>query len=93
MGEPATIGSTDRDGLVQVVDTSWDSNGTLTVTVRELVGGGCFLGGRDAYLPRMRRLARRALAHPEQTRSCRTVREFYADGSAHVVFAVSRLSS
>lgn len=89
----AKIGSTNREGSVQIVDTRWDSNGTLFVTVRELLGGGAVSwdGGRDAYLSRMRRLARRALEHPEQTRSVRAVREFYADGCAHVTFAVSRL--
>lgn len=88
-----TIGDTTDDGLLQIVDTNWDSNGTLRVTVRELIGEGDagWIGGMP--IRRMRTLARRAL--PEyrkgQTRSSRVIRKFVADGCGHVTFAVSRL--
>lgn len=85
---PAT-GDFTRNGLYQITDTHWDSNGTLRVTVREMIGE------RDipkARLEAMRRFARRAL--PEyrqgQTRSVRTVRTWYAQGTSHATFAVSR---
>jgi hypothetical protein len=83
-----TIHDRTRDGLLEITDTNWDSNGTLRVTVRELLGGGW-----DGGLPieRMRRLARRALDHPERTRSSRVVHHFYEGGCEHVTFAVSRL--
>lgn len=78
-----------RDGLLQITDTNWDYNGTLRVTVRELVGG------RDSWpnglpIAAMRRLARRAIAHPELTRTSRVVNTFYDQGCYSVTFAVSR---
>ncbi len=84
-----TIGDRTRDGLLEITDTRWDSNGTLFVTVRELIGTGCWTGGLP--IARMRRLARRALAHPDKTRSSRVVRRWSAQGCDHVTFAVSRL--
>jgi hypothetical protein len=84
-----TIGDTTRDGLLQITDTSWDHNGTLRVTVRERIGSGCWEGGLP--IERMRRLARRAIAHPHKTRSSRVVRRWHAQGCEHVTFAVSRL--
>jgi hypothetical protein len=89
MGEVLKIGDRSRDGLLEITDTSWDHNGTLMVTVRELIGTGCWVGGLP--IERMRRLARRALMYPEKTRSARTVRKWSAQGSDHVTFAVSRL--
>lgn len=86
MSQVAQIGDRTPDGLLEITGTSWDSNGTLRVTVRELVGGHCW----DYPLARARRLARRALAYPEKTRSSRVVRRWYADGCEHVTFAVSR---
>jgi hypothetical protein len=83
------IGDTTPDGLLQITDTRWDSNGTMFVTVRELVGSGCWNGGLP--VERMRRLARRAISHPDKTRSSRVVRRWAAQGSDHVTFAVSRL--
>ena len=74
-------------GLCEITDTRWDGNGTLYVTVRELIGQPI---DRN-MLARMRRLARRALMYAEQTRSSRVVRQWYAQGSWHVTFAVSRL--
>lgn len=87
----ATIGDRSRDGLLEIVDTNWNSNGTLFVTVRELIGGAAVAwpGGR-LPIERMRRLARRALMYPEKTRSSAVVRTFYAEGCHHVTFAVSR---
>lgn len=84
-----TIGDRTRDGLLEITDTRWDSNGTMFVTVRELIGSGCWVGGLP--IDRMRRLARRAIAHPEKTRSSRLVRQWSAQGSDHATFAVSRL--
>jgi hypothetical protein len=89
MGEPLTIGARSRDGLLEITDTRWDGNGTLFVTVRELIGTGCWRGGLP--IERMRRLARRALMYPERTRSSRVVRQWSAQGADHVTFAVSRL--
>lgn len=72
---------------VEIVDTNWDSNGTLKVTVRELIGEASPGVNR---MRQARRLARRALMYPENTRSSAVIREFYADGSTHWTFAVSR---
>jgi len=82
------IGDYSRNGLYQITDTRWDSNGTMYVTVREMIG--------ERELPKtrleaMRRFARRALSHPEKTRSARTVRTCYASGQSHATFAISRL--
>jgi hypothetical protein len=89
MTRTLTIGDTSRDGLLIIADTRWDFNGTMFVTVRELIGTNCWVGGLP--VERMRRLARRAIAHPENTRSARVVRRFSADGCDYVTFAVSRL--
>jgi hypothetical protein len=95
MNEPKTIGDRSRDGLLEIVDTNWDFNGTLRVTVRETIGGrgGPHDCGWVGGLPirRMRTLARSALMHPEKTRSCREVNRFYDEGTWKVTFAVSRL--
>lgn len=85
-----TIGDYSRDGLLQIVDTSWDYNGTLRVTVREMIGGrDSWVGGLP--IERMRRLARRALMYPETIRSSREVGRHYTGACWHVTFAVSRL--
>lgn len=86
---PLTIRDRSRDGLLEITDTRWDNNGTLFVTVRELIGTGCWVGG--VPIERMRRLARRAIEHPEQTRSSRVVNRFVDGGCDAVTFAVSRL--
>lgn len=83
-----TIGDRSRDGLLEIVDTNWDHNGTLRVTVRELIGHDCWIGGMP--LARMRRLARRAIHHPELTRSSRVVRTEVYHGCDYVTFAISR---
>ncbi len=86
----AEIGTQTRNGLAEITDTSWDSNGTLTVTVREMIGGfDGWIGGERRALRVMRDLARRALIeyHPGQTR---TVRTWYTGGQHHATFAVSR---
>jgi len=84
-----TIGDRSRDGLLEITDTRWDSNGTMFVTVRELIGTNSWIGGIP--IERMRRLARRALAHPEKTRSSRVVNRFSHGDCDHVTFAVSRI--
>lgn len=85
----AEIGTRSRNGLYEITDTNWDSNGTMRVTVRELIG--------EKELPKarivsMRRLARRAL--PEyrqgQTRKSPEVNRVWHNGSWHITFAVSR---
>lgn len=89
---PATIGDFNRSGLVQITDTRWDGNGTLFVTVREMIGGfSQWRGGKPQALAAMRNLARRTISHPELTHSARTVRTFYAEGQHHATFAVSRI--
>jgi hypothetical protein len=89
MTETPEIGTYSRNGLYQITDTSWDSNGTLRVTVREMIGEQEL---PKARLEAMRKFARRAL--PEyregQTRSARTIRTWYATGQMHATFAVSR---
>ena len=84
-----TIGDRNPRGDLEIVDTRWDSNGTLTVTVRELVG----LTPREPLpIRRMRTLARRALMYPQHTRSSRLIRTDYNNGrGALATFAVSRL--
>jgi hypothetical protein len=89
MSKTLTIGDRSRDGLLEITDTNWDNNGTLRVTVRELVGTGSWVGGLP--IERMRRLARRAIAHPEKTRSARVIRRWTHGDCDHVTFAVSRL--
>lgn len=88
MAKVLEIGDLSRNGLYQIVDTNWDCNGTLRVTVRELIGERSI---NAVALRAMRDLARRALMYPEKTRSVRVVRQFFADGSTHVTFDVSRL--
>lgn len=86
------IGSCSSDGLLEIVDTRWDSNGTMYVTVRELVGGfDSWTVSRTNVIRRMRRLARRALSYPDKTRSSRVTKVWESNGCAHVSFAVSRL--
>lgn len=85
----AEIGDGTPDGMLVIADTAWDSNGTLRVTVRLLGRGSDFVGGFP--LRRARRLARRAIMHPEKTRSARVLRTFTAGGCDFVTFAVSRL--
>lgn len=80
-----TIGDRNRAGDLEITDTAWDHNGTMRVTVRELTGQ-CEIDVAAA-----RRLARRAIHHPEKTRSSRVIRTWFAQGSTHVTFAVSRL--
>jgi hypothetical protein len=93
MSKVLEIGDYSHDGLLQITDTAWDSNGTLRVTVREMIGGidGWVLPKR-LVIARMRRLARRALPeyHKGQTRSSRLLSEVYAQGCTWVTFAVSR---
>lgn len=82
-----TIGDFSRDGLAQIVDTSWDSNGTMKVTVREMIGQPI----DPNMLARMRRLARSAISHPELTRQSRAGRAYFTEGSYRITFYVSRL--
>jgi hypothetical protein len=89
MTKTRTIGNTSRDGLLQITETRWDHNGTLYVTVRELIGHGCWIGGLP--IERMRNLARTAIPHPDKTRSSRVVRRWSHGGCDHVTFAVSRI--
>lgn len=83
------IGTFSNNGLYQITDTNWDSNGTLNVTVREMIGETAI---PKARLEAMRKFARRALTeyHEGQTKSARTVRTWYAQGQSHATFAVSR---
>jgi hypothetical protein len=91
MSEPLTIGNTNRAGTLQITDTNWDSNGTLRVTVREMIGGHCWDLSQDKQDRAVRDFARRALMYPEKTRSSRIVRRWYAQGTDHWTVAVSRL--
>lgn len=89
MSEPLTVGDTNRAGTHEIVATAWDSNGTLSVTV------ACPWPRTQKTDDAARRLARRALMHPEQTRSSRIVHVdpyLTTAGRVLVTFAVSRLS-
>ena len=86
----AEIYDTSRCGTFQIMDTNWDSNGTLNVTVRETIGHDCLDMSGERMVKAMRRLARRAIHHPERTRSSRVVRRGNYYGCATVTFAVSR---
>lgn len=90
------IGAVNRSGLAQIVDTNWDSNGTLLVTVREMIGGfGSWVGGEKRAIRVMRDLARRALPeyHEGQTKGARLVRTFHAEGGHYATFAVTRIEA
>ena len=84
------IHDTNRDGTLEIVDTNWDGNGGLRVTVRELVGHGCYAGD---FVRNARRLARKALPEyfPGQTRKSPVIDRFTAGGCDHVTFNVSRV--
>lgn len=87
---PLTIGDVSRNDLYQITDTNWDHNGTLRVTVRELIGEPLqYLTAKK--IRAMRDLARQAISHPANTRSARLVNKWYAQGGSHATFAVSRL--
>ena len=89
----AQIGDANRQGTAVIVDTRWDHNGTMFVTVRENVGGfASWRGGKAVAIRTMRSLARRAIAKPELTRSAQVVSAFRADGCEHATFAVTRLA-
>jgi hypothetical protein len=80
------VGDTSRNGRYQVTDKRWDHNGTLQVDVR-ITTEQPFL--TDADIRAMRATARRAIGHPEHTRSARLIRKWYVNG-VHATFAVSR---
>lgn len=87
------IGDRSRDGLLEITGTSWDGYGTLTVTVRELVGQPWeSYPGDGLVIRRARTLARSALPehYDGETRKSPEVRRWWADGCSHITFAVSR---
>lgn len=91
----ATIGDTDRAGTLEVLSTSWDHNGTLTVVITtrgELsrYALGMFLRERD--ITRARRLAKKCLMHPEQTRSVKVALIKRQGTDTHLTIDVSRLN-
>ena len=94
MAKELGIGDFSHDGMLQITDTNWNSNGTLRVTVREMVGQkwSDYPGGQDNVIRRARTLARRALPeyYKGQTKSSKVIRTWFAQGSSHVTFAVSR---
>lgn len=88
------LGDTSKDGLLEIVGTSWDYNGTMKVTVREMIGG--FNGWNipeENIIRRMRTLARSALAYPELTRKSPLVNTWENGGQIYATFAVSRLEA
>lgn len=90
-----SIGDYSHDGVLQVVDTAWDGNGTLRVTVRELIGER-FHNKSKRYANTVRRaryLARKCLPeyYPRQTKRAPLIRVFYTDGCTHFTFSVSRI--
>jgi len=91
MAKALEIGDTDRTGTFQIMDTNWDGNGGLRVTVRDNRGTGNSATPRTD-LASMRRLARRASSHPEDTKRSPVIRRFTADGADHITFNVSRIA-
>jgi len=90
MTKAAEIGTTSRGGDFQVMDTAWDHNGSMRVTIRDNRGtGNSATVSTDTRS--MRDLARRALSHPDKTRRSPVARRFVADGCHYVTFTVSRL--
>lgn len=85
MGKILETGDRSRDDMYMITDKSWDSNGTMRVTVRQLLD----MNHHPEMIPAMRRFARRAIHHPDKTRSSRVV---FTSGSS-TTFAVSRLEN
>lgn len=88
MSEPLKVGDTSRDGKLEIVATEWDHNGTLRVTV------ACPYPRTQKSDDAARRLARRAISHPELTRKSPLVHVSPIVDDAyriHVTFAISRL--
>lgn len=89
------IGDYNHNGTLQLTDTNWDSNGTLRVTVRELVGEKIDSSTKHGKLAikRARTYARKALPehYKGQTRKSPLVRKWFADGCTHFTFNVSRV--
>lgn len=88
------IGDYNHNGMLRIVDTHWDSNGTLRVTVQEQIGERWDLStryGKNA-LRRARAFARKALPeyYPGQTKGSPLVRTFFADGCTHATFNITR---
>ena len=89
----AEIGDYSRDGLSQITDTRWDGNGTLYVTVEDLMGGRKPYDRDDLMIRRMRNLAKKALMHPETIKSARVSNRGLTSYNSHyVTFAVSRIA-
>jgi hypothetical protein len=84
------IGDTSRDGLLRIVETIWDHNGGLHVTIEETMGGHCLIGGFP--IRRARTLARSALPeyYKGQTRKSPVINRWYDQGCEKVTFLVSR---
>lgn len=80
-----TIGEGTRDGLLQIIDTSVQRDGSMNVSVRELIGGGDngWIGGMP--IERMRKLAKRAVEFPGRTR---TVKRYMHMSCGAVTFNV-----
>jgi hypothetical protein len=89
-----TIGDTSRDGAFRIAATEWNHNGTLRVTIEETTPGDGLI--RELPVEKMRRLARRAIHHPEQTRQSpviargRLAGKPGQPGPRFLTFAVSR---
>lgn len=94
MAKELGTGDFSYDGMLQITDAAWDSNGTMMVTVREMIGQKWseYPGGQDNVIRRARTLARRALPeyYKGQTKSSKVTRTWFAEGGSHVTFAVSR---
>lgn len=82
MSKVIEIGDRSKNDMYVLTDTNWDSNGTLRVTVRQLLD----MDHHPEMIPAMRRFARRAIHHPDKTRSSRVL---HSNGSS-TTFAVSR---
>ena len=79
----AKVGDMNRTGTARITDTEWNGNGTLRVWIEDVAGAG--------DVRAMRRLARRAIHHPEKTRSSACSISRRSDGTVSYIFHVSRL--
>lgn len=89
MSKSVEVGDFSRNGMYQITGTMWNMNGGLSVTVREMIGEREL---PKARLEAMRRFARRALPeyYKGQTKSAKTVDTWYAQGTSHATFLISR---
>lgn len=83
------FGAASHDGLVQVVDTSWGTNGSVRVTVREFMGHDCWDISHERLTRKMRDIAKRSVVSTGKRISSKKVNEFVHYGCRNMTFEVS----